>query len=870
MPQDSDPVSNPSTLAAGQLLPASSGTTPMMGQWFACKKKHPTTLLFFRLGDFYEAFYDDAVVISNELGIALTQRQAIPMCGVPSQTIESQIDKLVQRGHRVAIAEQMEDAKEAKGLVKRDVARVVTPGTLIDSTLLKEKRNNFFVSIVAEGGDFGLAVADVSTGELLLTILKDKKELYNELCRLQPAELLCGNKFARNYADLLRDVKLEWGCAVAQEQEWYFEPLGAQSYLMQHFRVETLQGFGIEALDPGVTAAGALMRYLSTALILATEQMRSLARYDQSDSVAIDGMTQRNLELFSSLRDGSAENTLLQSIDGSVTPMGGRLLHTYLRRPLRKISEIEKRLDIVEAWLGHKVILQQVRSSLQQIRDCQRLVTKTMTGSISPRDLVALKSSLEAVKEVEHLCRHALPISDSIVADLIPSYSDVASLVERLNVALVDAPPLKLGEGASFRQGYSTELDEQLWLKDNSKQWLAEYQQRIREETGIKTLKVGFNRVFGYYIEVSAGQVDKMPSSFIRRQTLANGERYISNELKSYEDKILHAEERIAAIEGQLFKDLLSYVQQYHGAIIEVSDRIARVDLLQGFAFIAMQRGFVRPSFSEDRRIEIIQGRHPVVERAVGGHKFVPNDLVIDGQQERMLLITGPNMGGKSTYMRQCALIVLMAQLGSFVPAQKAVIGIVDKIFSRIGASDDLAKGHSTFMVEMIETANILNNATDRSLIILDEIGRGTSTYDGIAIAWAVAEHLLLEKGQQGRVLFATHYLELTQLAEMFPGVTNYHVKVAERDGTITLLHQVVPGTADRSYGIHVAQIAGIPEKVISRATALLSYLEKSSQERGHPQASSIPTRKGKKLFDPKSQNSLAEQLGLFPNRGEK
>ncbi len=783
--------------------------TPMMVQWQACKAQAKGALLLFRLGDFYEAFEDDAIVLAKELDIVLTKRQETPMAGIPAHSAENYLDRLVSRGYRVAIAEQMEDPKDVKGIVKREVVRLLTPGSVIQSALLQDKSANFMTAITMVNSIFGLAALDVTTGDFRVVEYADGKLLIDELSRLTPQELLISEKAWKKLGQL-EGFSIP---AVQVRDEWQFDHQSGLEKLTRQFRVHSLDGFGLKGMTAAIGAAGGLLSYALEDLNLKLPHLKKIAPVHIDQFMWLDRTTQKHLELTQPLHEKGL--TLLSVLDTTVTPMGGRLFKEWLVHPLISPEAIEKRQDEVEAYFQDDHKRKALRDVLKNVRDLERLIMRIETGYTSPRDLVGLAYSLEPLPEIARYVK---------VEDL----SGIAELIRR---AIVDHPPLKLSEGGIFKEGYNGELDEIRRLKTDSQAWLAGYQMCLRDETQIKTLKVGYTQAFGYYIEVSRGQSEKMPLTFQRRQTLVNTERFISPELKEFEHKIYSAEEKITFLENQLFQELRLKIAESAEKIRILAKEIAHLDVILSFADMARKYGYIRPQVSHSDRIEVVAGRHPVIEMTIEKQTFVPNDLRMDGTRDQLLVITGPNMAGKSTFIRQTALLVLMAQMGSFIPAKKAEIGIVDKLFTRIGASDDLSRGQSTFMVEMSETANILHNATSKSLVILDEIGRGTSTYDGIAIAWSVADYLLTTPGKKAKTLFATHYFELTELEEQMTGAVNYNVAVEESDKGIIFLHRIVRGGADKSYGIHVAQLAGLPEKVLKNAHQMLKKLHKSAPE---------------------------------------
>lgn len=833
--------------------------SPMMLQWHACKKAAGDALLFFRMGDFYEAFHEDAAILARELDLTLTKRQDIPMSGVPHHACEGYIDKLVSKGYRVAVAEQTADPKQCKGIVPREVVRYVTSGTLINSSLLSDKTNNYFACLSRIGSLFGLALVDLTTAEFQVIEFDRESDLLNELYRIRPAEVLASPKFQEKHKHLLDDARKGYHFALCSYDDWHFEHQTAYDYLVNHFKVQSLDGFGLKGALAGINAAGALLSYLQDSLCFPVAHLSELHLYSTADFMVLDRATQRNLELTESLQDGSRKNTLLEIMDKTRTPMGGRLLRHWIKQPLLDPIEIAYRQDAVQAILSFPQLLDQLCTLLEGVRDIERLIIKVCSGYASPRDLVALRYSLEAIPLIKQALQSLIPYSSFLETEE-KKLEPLPELTGLIASSLVDDPPARISDGKLFRDGYCQELDELREISRDSKAWLSRYQANLRESTGIKTIKVGYNKMFGYFIEVSKGQADRMPDIFERRQTLVNAERYITPELKEYESKVLHAEERMQALENELFISLRLEVAKYGEPIQHTAQAVAKIDTVQSLASAAHEHSYIRPFVDQSPVLRIDGGRHPVIEAAASHGRFIPNDTFLDDEMSRLLLITGPNMAGKSTYIRQVALITIMAQMGSFVPAQTAQIGIVDKVFTRIGASDDLARGQSTFMVEMTETANILNNATSRSLVILDEIGRGTSTYDGISIAWAVAEYLLITEGKMAKTLFATHYWELTKLEEKIPGAVNYNVAVHESDEDIVFLRKIVRGGTDKSYGIHVGRLAGLPGTVITRAKEILVHLEENANRKSAFEPS--PARK-----TPARKKTVAEndmQLTFF------
>lgn len=816
----------------------------MMQQWQACKKAAGDAILLFRMGDFYEAFHDDAAVLARELELTLTKRQEIPMSGVPYHSSESYIDKLVSKGFRVAIAEQTEDPKKAKGLVKRELVRVVTPGTLITSSLLLDKTNNFCAAITQVGSIYGLALLDLTTADFRVIELENEQELLNEIYRFRPSEILTSQKFHNKHPQIFVELKQTYECLVNVLEDWFFDHQVAYDFLVNHFGVHTLDGFGLRGMVSCINAAGALLHYLKETLHLPIDHVLEVIPYSTSQYMSLDRTTQRNLELTEPLHEGSRKHTLLGLLDKTRTPMGARLLRQWIKQPLMAVDQIVLRQDALQAFCSNPTAMDRLANLLHEIRDVERLMMRISSGYAGPRDLVALRFSFEPMEQIKKFLQQLT--TSQLIKEEEEKLDSLPLMRSLIAMALVDEPPVKINEGKIFRDGFHSDLDELRTICRDSQSWLTNYQTRLREQTGIKTIKVGFNRMFGYYIEVSKGQSERMPDTFQRRQTLTNAERYITPELKEFETKMLTAEDRMIALENELFTALRLEVAKYAPQVMRIAQALAKIDCLCSLADVARHHHYTRPVVDESSVLTITEGRHPVLETSNKTDKFIPNDTLLDDQQNRLLLITGPNMAGKSTYIRQVALITIMAQMGSFIPAKSAHIGIVDKVFTRIGASDDLSRGHSTFMVEMTETANILNNATSRSLVILDEIGRGTSTYDGISIAWAVAEHLLLTEGRNAKTLFATHYWELTKLEGKIPGAVNYNVSVHENADQIVFLHKIVRGGTDRSYGIHVGRLAGLPSTVIMRAREILVHLEENANRKSAFEPSQ-PTVRAKK-----------------------
>lgn len=827
--------------------------TPMMAQWHACKKAAGDALLLFRMGDFYEAFHDDAVTIAKELELTLTSRQEIPMSGIPHHTSETYIDRLVGKGYRVAVAEQTSDPKQSKGLVSREVVRVVTPGTIINSSLLSDKSNNFFASVTRVGSIFGLAFVDLTTADFQVSEFESETDLLNEVYRLHPSEFLTSKKFFEKHHNFFADIRQTYNTLVNSEEDWRFDHQVTYDFLASHFRVLTLDGFGLKGMTAGINAAGALLNYLQDILCLPVDHIREIHTYSTSHYMTLDRTTQRNLELTRSLQDGSRRNTLLAILDQTCTPMGARLIQHWIKQPLLDVNAIISRHDALNVFVRNPWVLDKFRPMLDHVKDIERLMMKICANYATPRDIASLRFSMEPIAQLKTVLHEVCQ-----EAELIQHHArNLNALPEMTNLianAIVDEPPARLSDGKIIRDGFHKELDELREISRDSKSWLARYQTELREQSDIKTLKVGFNKMFGYFIEVSKGQTHRVPETFQRRQTLVNAERYITPELKEYEQKVLTAEEKIGAIESELFHSIRQEVSKYSIQVLAVAQALSNLDCLQSLAYVARHNDYSRPVIDNSYKLEICEGRHPVIEGATAGEKFIPNDTLLDDEDNKLLLITGPNMAGKSTYIRQVALIAIMAQMGSFIPAKQARIGIIDKVFTRIGASDDLSRGQSTFMVEMTETANILNNATSRSLVILDEIGRGTSTYDGISIAWSVAEYLLTTEGSMAKTLFATHYWELTKLEEKVPGAVNYNVAVHESDDNIVFLRKIVRGGTDKSYGIHVGRLAGLPFTVIERAKEILVHLEENANRKSAFEPSKPKRRPRKKTQDDQIQ----------------
>ncbi|SJZ60361.1 DNA mismatch repair protein MutS [Selenihalanaerobacter shriftii] len=806
--------------------------TPMMQQYFSIKNKYEDAILLFRLGDFYEMFADDAKLAAKELELTLTSRnkgkgKKTPMAGIPYHSTESYIATLIEKGYRVAICEQVEDPSEASGLVKREVVRVITPGTVIDNEFLDDKSNNYLATVTAGKNVFGFAIVDISTGEFTVTELSGKRaaaNLIDELARINPAECLIDPQIYQE-SEIVTYIKQQID-PILNDIDERFNYRQAYDLLTDHFNVSSLEGFGCEGLDLAIEAAGATLDFLIETQKRTLNHLNQLSTYSTQDYMVLDANTRRNLELTKTIRDQDYKGSLLWVLDQTVTAMGGRKLRKWIEQPLLKPEEINGRLDAVNEIKDNIFLKEELKELLDQVYDIERLIGKVTYGSANARDLIALKSSINVLPKVEELLNNfSVPKLQDLKGKL-DILEDVHSLIEQ---SIQEEPPVTVREGGLIKMGYDEELDEFKKAMTEGKDWITNLEQQEKERTGIKSLKVGFNKVHGYYIEVTKANIDLVPDNYERKQTLSNSERYITPELKEKEAKILGAEEKSVELEYQLFTGIRDKVGNETKRIQKVADILARLDVIVSLAEVALNNDYSRPAVNASDVIEIEAGRHPVVEEMLEEENFVPNDTYADCDQDRFLIVTGPNMSGKSTYMRQVALITLMAQIGSFFPAKNAEIGIVDRIFTRVGASDDLTTGQSTFMVEMNEVANILNNATKNSLIILDEVGRGTSTYDGLSIAWAVTEYISNPNNIGAKSLFATHYHELTELESKLAGVKNYNVAVKEEGDDIAFLRKIIPGRANDSYGIEVAKLAGVPNPVIKRANQILDKLESES-----------------------------------------
>ena len=800
--------------------------SPMMQKYLETKEQYKDCVLFYRLGDFYEMFFEDAVNVSRELELTLTgkdcgQEERAPMCGVPYHAADTYINRLVEKGYKVAICEQVEDPKQAKGLVKREVTKVVTPGTNFSAGALREDCNNYLMSIAYMGDSIGLAVADVTTGQFMVSEMSTDRELLDEINKFSPSEIICNEAFAISGIDLT-DIRNRLSIAVSQLDAWYFDDDGAVKIIKEHFKVSGLEGLGLKDYPTGVAAAGALMNYLYETQKNSLPHITRIIPYSTGKYMIIDSFTGRNLELVETMREKNKKGSLLWVLDKTKTAMGARLLRSMIEQPLISAEDIRARQQAVGELIDNYITREEIREYLNPVYDLERIIGRISTRTAGPRELIAFKGSLEMLP---HIRKQLETLKSPLISSLYDELDTLDDIYELIDKAIVEEPPLQIKEGGIIKDGFNQEVDRLRSAKTDGKNWLAQLESDERERTGIKNLRIKYNKVFGYYFEVTNSFKDLVPEDYIRKQTLTNAERYTMPKLKELEDIILGAEDKLFSIEYDLFADVRSRISEQVVRIQTTARAIAGIDVFASLAVAAQQNNYVCPSINNKGVINISGGRHPVVEKMITGDMFVENDTYLDNDTRRISIITGPNMAGKSTYMRQAALIVLMAQIGSYVPAKKADIGIVDRIFTRVGASDDLASGQSTFMVEMTEVANILRNATADSLLILDEIGRGTSTFDGLSIAWAVVEHISSRKLLGAKTLFATHYHELTELEGTVDGVNNYCIAVKEQGDDIVFLRKIVKGGADKSYGIQVAKLAGVPDSVISRAKEIAEEL---------------------------------------------
>lgn len=800
--------------------------TPMMKQYMETKSQYQDCILFYRLGDFYEMFFEDALTASRELEITLTgkncgQEEKAPMCGVPYHAVEGYLNRLVAKGYKVAICEQVEDPKTTKGIVKREVVRIVTPGTNLDTQALDETKNNYIMCIVYIADKYGVSVADISTGDYFVTEIPDSAKLLDEIYRFSPSEIICNEAFYMSGVDM-DGMKDRLGITIYSLESWYFDDEVCRKKLLEHFEVSSFAGLGLADYDCGIISAGALLQYLLETQKNSLSNLTHITPYAAGKFMMIDSSTRRNLELCETLREKQKRGSLLWVLDKTKTAMGARTLRKYVEQPLIDKTEIIRRLDAVQELKEQAISREEIREYLSPVYDLERLITKIAYGSANPRDLTAFRSSLEMLPALLYILQEMkAELLKDLAVDLDP-LEDLCILVKK---AIREDPPIAMKEGNIINDGYNEEVDKLRRAKSDGKDWLAKLENDEREKTGIKNLKIKYNKVFGYYLEVTNSYKEMVPEYYTRKQTLANAERYITPELKELEDMILGAEDKLYALEYELYSEVRDLIASQIERIQKTAKAVAALDAFASLALVAERNNYVRPKINEKGVIDIKEGRHPVVERMIPNEMFISNDTYLDDKKHRISIITGPNMAGKSTYMRQTALIALMAQIGSFVPAKSANIGLSDRIFTRVGASDDLASGQSTFMVEMTEVANILRNATSKSLLILDEIGRGTSTFDGLSIAWAVIEYISDSRLLGAKTLFATHYHELTELEGKIDNVNNYCIAVKEKGDDIVFLRKIVKGGADKSYGIQVAKLAGVPELVIGRAKEIVEEL---------------------------------------------
>ncbi len=844
--------------------------TPAMKQYDSFKKKHPDCILFFRMGDFYETFYKDAQICSQVCGLTLTSRSKgenpVPLAGVPYHAVDGYLKKMIKAGYKVAVCEQVENPKLAQGVVKRDVIRIITPGTLTDGFLLEEKQDNFLCAVSLNAKNAAISWVDISTGHFFARVIGEQG-VTDEILRISPAECILpetrGELFGAEIKKLAAQIEQAGNVSVTFRPGWYFEPYDAYKRLIEQFGTKTLEGFGIKDGSGVVSPAGAIIEYLKETQKTALGHISSIKLVEQKKFLQIDQTTLRSLEVLSTIRGGTAQGSLIESIDQTLTGMGGRMFRYWLCMPLCDVGSIELRQDAVEEFVEKRKELEQIRGILKNFADLERIVARISTLRAGPRDLLALSQSLKKAEPLKQLLSGFA--ADNLVklaqrCDCLPELSQV------LESAIEPTCPNHLRDGGVIKAGFNSEFDELRSISRDARSWLAQYQQKEVQRTGIPNLKVGFNQVFGYYIEITNSYADRVPADYVRKQTIKNAERYITDELKKYEEKILTAGEKGLELEQRLFEQLRSQCAGYIDRIQALGEAVATCDCLCGFSHLAAARNYTRPQITGSGELKIGDGKHPVLAETLGS-EFVPNDVELGANNEDVMIITGPNMSGKSTYIRQTALLVLLAQTGSFIPAKQATIGLVDRIFTRVGASDELVRGQSTFMVEMTETANIINNASEKSLVILDEVGRGTSTYDGLSLAWAITEHIANKI--KCRTLFATHYHELTALAELLVNVKNYNVAVREWMDEVVFLHKILPGGTDKSYGIHVAKLAGIPKAILERSREILAELESTFQK--ETCGEKLTKQRTKEppaipLFDQKEKDVLEKLKGLDVN----
>ena len=859
----------PETLIKLGLPQDSRSLSPMMVHYCQTKCAYKDSILFYRLGDFYEMFFEDAKTVSRELELTLTGKdcglsERAPMCGIPYHAAETYINRLIDKGYKVAICEQVEDPKTAKGIVKREVTRVVTPGTNLNMQELDEGKNNYLMAIVCVGDHFGVSTADITTGDCYVTEIDEERKLWDEINKFLPAEIICNDAFLVSGVDV-EDLRNRLHISVFALESWYFGDDLCKQTLLEHFKISSLEGLGLADYDSGVIAAGSLFRYLLDTQKNTMEHMNKIIPYTTDRYMVIDSSSRRNLELVETLREKQKRGSLLWVLDKTKTAMGARMLRSFVEQPLIDADAINERLDAVTELNMQAMLREEIREYLNPVYDLERLVSRISYRSANPRDLLAFKMSLEMIPHIKNLLAN---FTSPLLVRINEQMDGLEDLYTLLEASITEDPPLAVKEGGIIREGYNEQVDTYRNSKTQGKSWLAQLEAEEKEKTGIRNLKIKYNKVFGYYLEVTNSFKDLVPEYYTRKQTLTNAERYITPKLKELEDMILGAEDKLFALEYDLFCQVREELAAQIPRIQETAKAIAQLDVYASLSVVAQRNNYVRPTVNTKGVIDIKNGRHPVVEKMINNDMFIANDTYLDNGSKRVSVITGPNMAGKSTYMRQTALIVLMAQIGSFVPAEKAKIGVVDRIFTRVGASDDLASGQSTFMVEMTEVANILRNATAKSLLILDEIGRGTSTFDGLAIAWAVIEHISNTKLCGAKTLFATHYHELTELEGKLSGVTNYCIAVKEKGDDIVFLRKIVKGGADKSYGIQVAKLAGVPDSVINRAKELVEELSDADITAAVKDLAS-PKKKPKvemdmaqmSLFDTVQDNDIIEEL---------
>jgi DNA mismatch repair protein MutS len=845
-------------------------TTPMMQQYSSIKNQYKDSILFFRMGDFYETFFEDAHLVSKELDITLTSRnkssgEKIPLAGIPYHALEPYLGKLIKKGYKVAICEQVEDPKIARGIVRREVVRLVTPGTVLESGMLNERTNNYLMSISRGNEGIGLAFVDVSTGEFLTTQLEKEKvkhKLKNEIIRFRPSECILPDSLQKDGAFLKLIEDIDKGILISKFEDYHFNHDRAKDTLESHFKTISLEGMGCESLPLAVEASGAALSYLQETQKAECNHIDMLTTYSTSDYMILDSTTLRNLEILKNIRDGSTHGTLLELLDETKTPMGSRLMRKWISQPLLSIASIKMRQNATEELILNTFLCSDLKEFLSQQRDMERLTSKIVYGSANARDLIALKESLKLVPKIKSalLDNNVRSIMLKKIDNEMDDLKEVVSLVES---AISHEPPLTVREGGMIKKGYNDKLDELKEIASGGKKWVLDLESQERQKTNIKSLKVRYNKVFGYYIEVTKSNLSQVPETYIRKQTLVNSERFVTPELKEKESMILSAQEKMNNLESDLFSEIREIVAKRSLEIKKIAKAISKIDCLVALSIVALRNNYAKPEVTESTKIDIIEGRHPVIEGYLDS-AFIPNDTHMDNDRNRLMILTGPNMAGKSTFMRQVALISIMAQMGSYVPAKSASLGLVDRVYTRVGAFDDLTRGQSTFMVEMNELANILNTATEKSLIILDEIGRGTSTYDGLSIAWAVSEYIHNKSKIGAKTLFATHYHNLTELADIYEGVVNYNIAIKEDEEGIIFLRKIVPGGTNKSYGIEVAKLAGIPSEVINRAYEVLKTIEEENIVRVNDETTGRQEYNNTKAFP--SRKKLTQLVLFEPN----